>query len=290
MSCANQAIRAHSVQNSRVLDLLARDGHVKALSLKASKDNIEIVMEDVGRNKATTFEGFCSEHDSEIFRPIEENPIDISDERHLFLLAYRATVRELHVLMDAAIKIQATYGKRIELGLDTGNEPEPAGMFAINHILRAHSTYLYKDYLDRALQSQRYSDLLHRVITIHHKIPTIAVCSLYSIDNVQRDGDWVRVALNVFPISETASAVVFSCAPNDSELVSASLDRICNSEGHYQGYLVSRLILNNCENFVISPAYYDQWTAEKQKDVLSYFTKTLHVGDLDVENQHFYLF
>jgi hypothetical protein len=144
MNCPNRAIRAHSVQNSRILELLACNGHVKTLSLQASRDNVEIVLEDVGRNKATTFEGFCSQHDTEVFRPIEEGPISINNGQHLFLLAYRAVARELHAFMDATIKIQTTYNKRVDLGLDKGTEPEPAGMLAIDHMLGAHSTYVYK--------------------------------------------------------------------------------------------------------------------------------------------------
>jgi hypothetical protein len=84
--------------------------------------------------------------------------------------------------------------------------------------------------------------------------------------------------------------VIFSYTPEDSELALASLNQILNSEGFYQKYLISRLILNNCENFVISPAYCEDWTFEKREDILAYFKRTLYSGDLDIENENFYLF
>jgi len=68
MACKAQAIRSHSVQNSRVLDLLVRDGHVKALGKRIdNKAGPVIRFEDVGRNEATTFTGFCAKHDAAAF-------------------------------------------------------------------------------------------------------------------------------------------------------------------------------------------------------------------------------
>lgn len=70
-TCANTAIRAHSVQNAAVMDLLHRKGHVKSLTVNRSNaDRFELIWADVGRNRATTFEGFCSEHDAALFAPI----------------------------------------------------------------------------------------------------------------------------------------------------------------------------------------------------------------------------
>ena len=125
---------------------------------------------------------------------------------------------------------------------------------------------------------------------VAHQQPTVAVCSLYSVDNLSRGDDWVRVALNVFPLSKTESAVIFSYVPEDARLVVTSLNETLTSEGAYQKYLLSKLILNNCENFVISPTYYEEWREDKKADVMAYFTDTLITGNLNVENKNLYLF
>src|ERR1039458_8156854 len=63
MTCKSRAIQSHSVQNSRVMDLLARDGHVKALGKRIDKKMGPVIrFEDIGRNQATTFTGFCYDH------------------------------------------------------------------------------------------------------------------------------------------------------------------------------------------------------------------------------------
>ena len=101
MQCNGSIIRAHTVQNSKVLDLLVRDGHVVSFKHWYEKDRGPIIDYGlVGRKEATTFTGLCDEHDNEVFRPIDTNDINAENQQHLFLLAYRAVLRELHATME----------------------------------------------------------------------------------------------------------------------------------------------------------------------------------------------
>lgn len=291
MGCTAAAIRAHSVQNAHSLDLLASDGHVKAITMRATRDTGPVLsFEDVGRNEATTFTGLCPDLDAAIFRPIDTAQFRTTDPEHLFLIAYRAVVRELHALMDGAWRIQSGYEKRIQLGLDTGNEPEPAGMLALDLMLRSYLTYVYKCSFDQALLSREYGAVLHHPIMVSHDQPTVGVCSLFSLDGLCRGDDCVRVALNVLPLSRTESLAVFSFLPPDAELVRAGLDRILSSDGVYQKYLLSKLILNNCENFVVSPPYFDRWSAEKRAAITDFCVDTITAGNLELEDRNLYLF
>jgi hypothetical protein len=134
------------------MSLLQRNGHVKGPSYQIERDDsLSMIWRDIGRNLATTFEGFCSTHDTRLFLPIDTKPFDVTDQQQLFLYAYRAVARELHSSMEAAIRVQSTYQKRIEAGIDTGDQPEAAGMMAVERMLHAHSTYVYKSELDGAL-------------------------------------------------------------------------------------------------------------------------------------------
>ena len=76
--CERKAIRAHSVQNSRVLDQLQRNGHVVMPRLHTTFSTVpEFKFAEVGRNKATTFTGLCAAHDAKLFAPIETEPFDV---------------------------------------------------------------------------------------------------------------------------------------------------------------------------------------------------------------------
>lgn len=290
LSCAAPAIRAHSVQNSQVLDLLVRNGHVKAPKIRFSLASGPVfTFDDVGRNQATTFAGFCSEHDTSIFKPIDNNAFR-PDSEYLFLMAYRAVARELHAQMDGACKIQGSYNKRVELGIDSGDEPTEAGMLAVQHMMKSYQTYVYKIPFDEALVSGKYDAVSHLVIELRHRAPTIAVCAHLSLDGLSRNGEPVRVSLNILPLDVGQSVAVFSYLSDEADLVRVGLHRILTSEGEYQKYLLSKLVLNNCENFVVSPSYYDQWSSEKRKAITDYFVETLYTGKLEVEDQNLYLF
>ena len=290
LNCAAPAIRAHSVQNSQVLDLLVRDGHVKAPKIRFSlASGPALTFDDVGRNQATTSAGFCSEHDASIFKSIDNHAFR-SDSEYLFLMAYRAVARELHAQMDGAYKIQGGYNKRVELGIDSRDEPTGAGMLAVQHMMKSYQTYVYKIPFDEALVSGNYDAVSHLVIELQHQVPTIAVCSHLSLDDLSRNGDPIRVSLNILPLDIGQSVAVFSYLSSEADLVRVGLHRILTSEGEYQKYLLSKLVLNNCENFVVSPSYYDQWNCEKRKAVTDYVVETLYTGKLEVENPDLYLF
>ena len=70
----------------------------------------------VGRNDAITFTGSCSEHDRRIFEPIDKSPINVQDDEHLFLLAYRSVLRELYAVATGAVKNQLGYRAKSGLG------------------------------------------------------------------------------------------------------------------------------------------------------------------------------
>jgi hypothetical protein len=76
LACENTAIRAHSIQNAQVIDLLQTNGHVIALRPNFSAAGPEIDFESVGRSYASTFTGLCEEHDARLFEPIDTKPLD----------------------------------------------------------------------------------------------------------------------------------------------------------------------------------------------------------------------
>lgn len=95
--CEKQAIKAHSIQNRGVLGELEENGHVFVLTPVQDLENSpRLEFQKVGRSKAKTFSGLCKKHDTCLFHPIDTNPLNIDDEEHLFLLSYRAVLRELH--------------------------------------------------------------------------------------------------------------------------------------------------------------------------------------------------
>jgi hypothetical protein len=291
MQCDGQISRAHTVQNSKVLDLLVRDGHVISLNHWFEQDKGPVIgYKLVGRKKATTFTGLCREHDREIFRPIDTNDINIENQQHLFLLAYRAVLRGLHATMEGVLKIQSVYLKRVELDLDPKNQPSQAGMEAAAHMMKSWRTFRYKYEYDQAYTSETYGSICHETRLLDVDRPTFAASVLFSTDTYDPAEDIRCIALNVLPVAAQKTLVVISWLPRDTAWVRQNFSDLLLSKGRYFRYLLSKTILKYSENFVFSPSYFDDWTSEKRDAIRDYFADTLMQNDFDRENEHLYLF
>jgi hypothetical protein len=288
-TCQQISVRAHSIPNAGVLAALADDGHIVMPQMKLKyPPPAEIEFKRVGRNKATTFTGLCSKHDNEIFRPIDDASPDPSDRSHVFLLAYRAVLREYHVCLQNGLRFQSSYQKRVELGLSPGTEPCDFGMLATAHLANAYECYEYKREYDLAFLSSDWSMLTHHVIILENQPATIAVNSMFSLDDIDAP-ETPRVTLNVYP-SGNDVVVSFSATPADAPFVSGYLDRILTADGYYQKYLLSKLILQSCDNFAIAPKYYDALSQDRKNKLCQLYVDTIQNNAEHHEDERLYLF
>lgn len=289
-NCDEPAIRAHSVQNARCLDLLARDGHLIQFTLSFDKAAPRAVFREIGRNRATTFTGLCSPHDATLFAPIDTQPLDHSDPEQLFLLGYRAVLRELHATWEVGVKSQEVYERLVEAGRLPGDGPSPAGMYAVERLMVAYETHLYKVSLDKAYLERDFDFLRHDVLRITGRRPSLAAAAMFSLDGVVVDDDVARTSLTILPLSAGETVVVLSYTQRDAAAVRGALDRVLGAIGAHQRYELSRLLLNSCENFVVAPAFYDTWSQEKREAIAAYFSRTILKDDLSVEDELLHLF
>lgn len=93
--CNEKAIRSHTIQRSGKVNAIAENGKVYTCNNKLG----HLLKKDwdfnlVGVGEATTFYGFCSEHDNNVFQPVEKHKWTGSVHQ-AFLLAYRELCRDL---------------------------------------------------------------------------------------------------------------------------------------------------------------------------------------------------
>lgn len=97
--CHSRIVRAHTLSKGNSLKNIAHQGHV--LGLKHGLSNIErknggFEFERIGINQASTFSGFCSYHDKELFSCIEDEKFQAT-KKQCTMLAYRPLMREFYV-------------------------------------------------------------------------------------------------------------------------------------------------------------------------------------------------
>ncbi len=95
--CSKKIASAHSVQRALLKKFISEKGHVVQIKTSVHAEPVGLLAkpELIGINDATTFSGFCSKHDSDLFHPLETS--EFSFTRHqITLLGYRAICRELY--------------------------------------------------------------------------------------------------------------------------------------------------------------------------------------------------
>lgn len=271
--CAQNAIRAHSVQNSRVLDLLADQGHVIMPRLNFRKGAPpQFVFEQVGRNQATTFTGLCAEHDQLLFAPIDTEPLDPDDLQQLFLLAYRSLLKEVHATRKIAIDHQLGYQKGIEKGLYPADAPCVPGMLAIEKGMSGFLVEEVKERYDEAYLSENWKRIGHHLIRLDVP-PVLAASSFFSTDRWAESTDAPAfVALNIIP-GDTHTFAIFSYLGEQGAQMREAFDRICVGSGDFQMYELCRVLLRKCENFVLSPQHYRRFGSEQRTLIREYFER-----------------
>ena len=280
--CTNAPVRAHSIQNARIIDQIAEKGHVFTLSFAYHPTSTPFPdFRAVGRNMATTFEGLCAEHDGEIFRRIDADALNTSDQEQLFLLAYRAVTRELHTTMAVAYYVQRSYEKAVELGLSPGDRPCERGKFAVERMVIAHGIFRYRSYFDEDLLGGRYERVRHRVINVPCTQPTVAVSSLFSVDSSASGDDCLFLSLSVFPLLNNRTVAIFSWRDFDDVAALAWLNKRF-PDGANSWTLrkqLSRITLANCENIIFSPSLLNSLSADEKDTIRRYFFATIFKPD-----------
>jgi hypothetical protein len=272
------------------LDVLCNDGHVVMPRMQISLETPPSVrFERVGRREASTFTGLCGQHDQMLFEPIEKEPLRIADRQHAFLLAYRAVLKENHASLKAGIDVQSTYIRGGNAGLWSRDEPSTAGMMSVEKMMAAF-------FVDQVAAEYGANYLLRRWDRISHHIltldvgATIATNSMFSTGLESRFGDGAAfVCLNVLPY-ENGTVALFSFLSDDEGPAEAAFGHIWAASGHYQRYLLSKLVLAKCENLVIAPTVFDAFSTEQIEAIRAYYQLSTFDDSNEPEDRRLYLF
>ena len=290
--CTNRGIRAHSIQNSRVMQLIQDKNKVVMLRTRVDKSGPHGDLELVGRNQASTFTGLCSRHDAEIFRPIDTEDFNPHSQQHLFLIAYRSVYREFHAIMEGAVRMQSMLVKAVEEGKVSADEPSPVMLVATEGLMRSYGFYKYKAaYFDIPYVRAEFDTVEHDVVIFNDQEPTIAASTFNSLEPIITPSGFCGIIINIIPLPSRRIVVVFSYAAGEASKARRFLDRILSATGERQKYELSKHLLAVTENFALNPRFTASWTKERRQAVVEAFQSTINGANPDIgDNPGFLLF
>lgn len=269
-------ISAHSIQQNGQLSSIASKGHVYSVARDIGsfrKSQGRISLEKRGIGTVSTFLGFCDKHDNYLFSAIDKMPLAPTHEQ-AFLYAYRSLCRELFVKENAL----AIY-ESVIAGLPEGNalknffEGARIGTsYGLKNLQR------HKSVFDESLTRARHLDIEYAVL-FSHRQPNVAFSGvLYpEFDFLGRPlqdlADHSRQTdLITFSSAKTSQGwgFLFAWHKSSTKTCSAfirSFATKCHVHKSNGGDEMFRLVISNCENLAISPAWWDGLTPERQHEV-----------------------
>ena len=225
----------------------------------------------------------CSHHDSVTFSKIEKESIDLDNEEHCLLLAYRS------VLFDFFQKcVVLRWFKELAWEFQT-NVFSPQIFI---HSERKRLVNKFKIQMEKALlllNNGEDSSMSHKIITIN-STPTVAATIVTWREgesvNAPRELDKIKKTNLLRPLSElplfvtvypehNKNVAILSFSKGWDSLVRVFMPAFWEKEVNLSSALLSKTILEETENIMISPAAWHSFGKEKQTRILDQFIVTM---------------
>lgn len=240
-TCTEELIDSHSIQDSRILEVLAEDNHVihitfdKSCISKSKQDNPIMPYckyDSISVHKASVFKGLCNKHDTEIFRPIDVEVLDMDNKEHVFLLSYRSVMKELSTKIKVAGMTQSNFFSKEDLGEISRDVPTIEGMYAVQLYASAYEMYEYKKLFDEKYLSKNFASLYSRYLILDGK-PTFATSAVFTtMEMALKEEVDEKICVNIFPYQEKVF-VLFSCLNEDAVYLDKNVDEIFEATNYY---------------------------------------------------------
>ena len=273
LDCKNKPIRAHSVQNARILESIQVDGHVMGIEIFLKNGELHSGFRKIGRNKATIFRGLCSQHDTKIFSHLDENVLELDDDKTRLLLTWRAITHEMAAKMEQAFNFQGEYQKKNDAGLIDGNTPDPMGMEAV---MWMKVLYDFHQYREEHITPAVFLDQRHRLIFKSFVIAgtgDVLATSSFFVEQGHPNREPSYISVNAFPMSGN-TMVLFTVARKDLGVMMPIIRSLVVKKElcpvRFSAFLLSRI-----QNFVIAPTHFEQWSEKKVHAIEEAFASTV---------------
>jgi hypothetical protein len=277
-ACPQQAIKAHSIQKSGKLAEIVEDYSVYAFDLRPQFDEPPKLPDFRSRshNLATTFPGLCGEHDRKLFAPIDNSPIDLDDEEHVFLLTYRTVLKDFHGALTLERWAAEAYAEMAGGGAvdpkDTVSRELAESAARGVAPLRAE-----KREMDLLYLAKDFGRVGREVVWLPEADPALAVSSYVSLGATffgPTRGRERFCALNVFP-QDGRHAMVFSFREGGRLMAKNTLMRELRYHAQKdREQPASCLVLKNCVDPVLRPSVYDSFSDGQKGMIRGYYFQT----------------
>jgi len=286
--CQGGIIKAHAIQNKRILKKVAEEGKIKTL------DGVSHLMfqssDTKGRKTATTFTGFCSYHDKIVFQDIEDKEF-IGNEKQIFLFTYRTMVWHYHKKQEQNKANEIQIQNMEKQGYKVSEENSIFAAFNIGLI----DNEIEKQQMDNILLNENYDDISFWLWEIPYEI-SFTVSMMHELEHnisgeeinnlLNIDLDVKKIYLNIFP-ANGKSFCIWSWRKIHDDSYKKFTEQFSKLDiKDRENYLNNKLPLWS-DSIFISPKLWDKWGKTVQESLIIHANSSLIYQTFQQEDSYY---
>lgn len=270
--CKGEIVRAHAIQNNRILSRIAENGHVTMLDGTSF-----LIFQDAqtkGRKVATMFTGFCSYHDKTLFQEIED--VDFTaTQKQIFLLTYRTMAWHYHKKQEQAKKNEIMIQQMAERGFAL-KQNERTNIFLHGLDLGLSDNQTKKTEFDQALINCDYESVHSCIWELPYEVQ-FAVSMQFEpsfdlqgrqIGDYQNEKECLRsIYLNIFPV-QGKSFCIWSWLATDEGVFSPFAQQFMALDVVDRENFLNNKLPAWTDSIVISPLLWKKWGESIQQALI----------------------
>lgn len=261
------SIKSHTIQRRGGLSAIAESGHVcstKRAFAELEKRGGLVDMEKIGVGQASTFPGFCSRHDTELFRPVEQANSQL-DAYSSFLLSLRAVTYEV-ATKDSQLRAHVASKEFIDYGGSFEQQAMVQNFLTLNQIgieQGLKDVTLLRGLYDEAFQSQDFSKFNFYGVEFDKVLPFAAAGAFmpeFDFSGVQlqeiKVGQPVsQIAMNITQLGDN-TCVVFGWLGGPDCAAARLVDSFKALPQQEKANSLLVLAMEHLENFFCTPSWW----------------------------------
>ena len=238
-----------------------------------------------GLKQASTFTGFCSYHDNQMFAPIEKQAIELT-ERNIFLLTYRSMARGFYVgkennylhmfSADAPILFDSIHGPIGGIFIEDPRFDE--------EVMRDLEVF---GKLQNAYARGDYAGLQYFALELD-SVPEILCSGMTNVEfdfqgnrlqSVTQEERQDLITLSLLPFKNKYGVALFAWYGKSAVNERLGRSLLSLPERDIPNAIV-RFVFQYCENFFVAPKWWDCLSATVQERLLNRFESTMYFESL----------
>lgn len=271
--CKGKIVKAHAIQNNRILSRLAENGMV--VTMDGTEHYIFQSADSKGRKIATTFTGFCKHHDKVLFQEIEDKDF-VGTEKQIFLFTYRTMASHYHKKCEQANAQCISFEKMLEKGYDL-SQSDNFRKFFYGLKLALDDNNREKEKFDTALLNENYNIIHSWCWEIPYEI-SFAISMMTEIEHdilgniindIANDTDLKKIYLNIFPCQGKSYCIWSWLSDNDAAyqpFIKQFSDLSIRDRENYFNNNLPRW----SDSIIISPRLWKKWGAQVQESFIAH--------------------